>query len=187
MELNGKWHQFTNRPQQITDFFQKAYQDLDSPRLIIFAPVRCEKYMQTEKGSLELAQRIQEEYKSLLDLFSSDSLRSKIIAVITPVQTVGSGVFSRIEIKDEKPQFKFRKTGHNARYNPQDSEQPLRYLLRFLLKMHLENKRNLGFFNFLRDVFGVDKYLVKAIHELSVGCKINKGFVILQGDFRSNN
>jgi hypothetical protein len=182
MELRGRWNELTNRPQQITDLFRTAYQDLSSPRLIILAPVRCEKYMQTERGSLELVQRIKEEYQGLLDLFSANSLLSNVVAIITPVQTVGSVVFSRIEIKDEEPRFKFRKIGHDARYSPKDSEQPLRYLLRFLLKLHLENNRNWGLFNFLRDIFSIDDHLVDAIRELSIGCKSSGGFVVLQGD-----
>lgn len=182
MELRGRWNELINRPQQITDIFRTAYQDLDSPRLVIFAPVRCEKYMQTERSSLELIQRIKEEYRGLFDLFSSGALLPNVVAVITPVQTVGSVVFSRIDTKDGLPHFRFRKIGHDARYNPKDSEQPLRYLLRFLLKLHLTNNRNWGFFNFIRDVFGVDDHLVNAIRDLSIGCKSNGGFIVLQGD-----
>lgn len=182
MELRGKWNELINRPQQITDIFRTAYQDLDSPRLVIFAPIRCEKYMQTERTSLELIQRIKEEYRGLFDLFSSSALLPNVVAVITPVQTVGSVIFSRIETKDEFPHFRFRKIGHDARYNPKDSEQPLRYLLRFLLKLHLTNNRNWGYFNFIRDVFGVDDHLVNAIRDLSKGCKSNGGFIVLQGD-----
>ncbi|NCJ08598.1 hypothetical protein GS597_19205 [Synechococcales cyanobacterium C] len=182
MELRGKWNELINRPQQITDIFRTAYQDIESPRLVIFAPVRCEKYMQTERSSLELVQRIKEEYQGLFDLFGSGTLLPNVVAVITPVQTVGSVVFSRIETKDGMPHFRFRKIGHDARYSPKDSEQPLRYLLRFLLKLHLTNNRNWGFFNFIRDVFGMDDHLVNAIRELSIGCKSTGGFVVLQGD-----
>jgi hypothetical protein len=182
MEKNGKYHDRINRPQQIRNLFEAGYQDLDSPRLVIFAPVRCEKYMQNEKSALELIARIKEEYKGLLDLFGSELLAPYVSAVITPVQTVGSVVFSRIEIREDSPHFMFRKVSHDAKYSPKDSEQPLRYLLRFLLKLHLSNNRNWGFFNFLRDIFGMDDALVNAIRELSQGCKSNGGFAILQGN-----
>ncbi len=182
MERQGQWHELINRPQQITDIFKTAYQDLDSPRLVIFAPVRCEKYMKNDKTSQELTQRIKAGYSELLDTFRSEPLRTNVVAIITPVQTVGSVVFSRIEVKDGVPYFRFRKISHDARYSPSDSEQPLRYLLRFLLKLHLTNNRNWGFLNFIRDVFGMDKHLVNAIRELSIGCKSTGGFVVLQGD-----
>jgi hypothetical protein len=34
MEANGRWHDAINRPQQMTDLFKTAYQELDSPRLL---------------------------------------------------------------------------------------------------------------------------------------------------------
>ncbi len=186
MEAKGRWNEMINRPQQIIDLFCSTYQDLGSPRLIIFAPVKCEKYMQSEQSSLELTQRIREEYKRLFELFNSGALRSNIVSVITPVQTVGSVLFSRIEIKDGVPHFMFRKIGHDAKYCPKDSEQPLRYLLRFLLKLHLTNNRNwewLSFdLNFLRDIFNLDDAFINAIKELSKGCKSDGGFTVLQGN-----
>jgi len=186
MEAKGRWHEKINRPQQIIDKFATAYQGLQSPRLVILAPVKCEKYLQSEQLSLELTSRIKEEYKRLFELFSSDSLKSKVAVVITPVQTVGSVIFSRVDEKDGEPHFIFRKTGHDAKYSPKDSEQPLRYLLRFVLKLHLTNNRNwewLGFdLNFLRDAFGYgDEVFINAIRKLAKGCKSGNGFSVLQG------
>lgn len=181
MEKKGCWNEFSNKPGSIANLFKVAYADLDSPRLVIFSPVRCEKYMQDHRSELELLSRIQEEYKGLLDLFASESLKDKVAAVVTPVQTVGSVIFSRLEVKDDKPCFHFRKVGGDARYTPKDSEQPLRYLLRFLLKLHLTN-RSWGFFDFLRDWFGRDNHLVEAVQKLSVDCKSGGAFSILQGE-----
>jgi GTPase SAR1 family protein len=182
MELDGKWNDQINRPQQIVDMFKAAYQDIDSPRLVIFAPVRCEKYMQTEKSSLELIKRIKEKYRILFELFGSGKLLKNVVAVITPVQTVGNVVFSQIETKDGVPYFRFRKNGHDARYEPKDSEQPLLYLLRFSLKLHLTNNRNWGYFNFIRDVLHWDDHLTNAITDLSKKCKLNGGFIVIQGN-----
>lgn len=50
--------------------------------------------------------------------------------VVTPVKTVGSVVFSRIEFNQGRQIFRFIKISHSAEYTPQNSEQPLRYLLR---------------------------------------------------------
>jgi GTPase SAR1 family protein len=181
MEQNGEYHERVNRPQQIKDIFKKAYTDLDSPRLIIFAPVKCEKYLEDEKTAKELSRRVIEEYKGLIDYFKSESLSSLTALVITPVQTVGNVVFSRIELNNEnEPKFYFRKTKYNAKYSPKDSEQPLCYLLRFLLKLHLD-QRKWGFFNFIRDWMNSDVHLKKAIEDFSKKCKRTEGFEILQG------
>ncbi|KYC36116.1 hypothetical protein WA1_40980 [Scytonema hofmannii PCC 7110] len=181
MEQKGKWHEQINRVQQMTDLFKTAYQELESPRLVIFAPVKCEKYLKDEKTAQELLIRIKEGYAKLIDLFNSAVLLPKVAVVVTPVQTVGSVVFSRVEIDSNIPHFLFRKTSHDAAYSPTDSEQPLRYLLRFLLKLHLDT-RHWGVFNFLRDLLGRDYYLKEAIRQFASECKASHGFAILQGE-----
>jgi hypothetical protein len=182
MEKNGKFHDKINRPDQIKNIFKQAYQELQSPRLVIFAPVKCEKYLKTEESAQELLNNVKKGYQQLISLFDTESLSPQIASVITPVQTVGSVVFSRIEIgNDNTPHFYFRKVRHDAKYCPKDSEQPLRYLLRFLLKLHLED-RNWGMFNFLRNWFNADEFLKKAVDEFAKGCKNTGSFAILKGD-----
>lgn len=180
MEKQGKWHEDLNGSGSITNLFKVAYADLDSPRLVILAPIRCEKYMENNRSELDLLSRIQEKYRGLLNLFASEELKSKVTVVVTPVQTVGNVTFSRIDMQDGEPYFYFRKKG-NAQYAPKDSEQPLRYLLRFLLKLHLNN-RSWGFFDFVRDWFRRDNHLVEAVQKLSAGCKRGGAFAILQGE-----
>lgn len=181
MEEKGRYHDSLNRPLQIKDIFKRAYKNLDSPRLVIFAPVKCEKYLKDEKTAKELARRVSEGYEGLLDYFKSEKLSDRIARVITPVQTVGGLVFSRIEPdEDNEPDFYFRKIRHDAVYAPKDSEQPLRYLLSFLLKLHLQ-QRNTGIFSFIRDWIGADTHLKKAVKDFSSSCKETEGFTILSG------
>ena len=181
MEEKGKYHERINRPQQIKDLFKKAYIGLESPRLIILAPVKCEKYLQDDKAAEELTKRVKEGYQVLLDYLDSSELKSQIAIVVTPVQTVGGLVFSRIEVDENNiPDFYFRKIRHDAKYEPKDSEQPLRYLLSFLLKLHLQHK-NTGFFSFIREWIGSDDHLKRAIKEFSRGCKTSGGFTVLEG------
>ncbi|PAX60524.1 hypothetical protein [Brunnivagina elsteri] len=184
MEQKGKWHDMINRPTQITNLFRNAYQELDSPKLVIFAPVKCEKYLQNEASAKELLLRLKDGYANLIDLLNSESLQSKIATVVTPIQTVGSVVFSRIDMNgNNTPHFRFHKTSHDAEYSPKDSEQPLRYLLRFILKLHFEKESNsFGIFSFLRSVFGLDSHLKEAATEFVSGCKNTNGFAVLQGE-----
>lgn len=181
MEEKGKYHDRLNRPQQIKDAFKKAYRNIDSPKLIIFAPVKCEKYLQSEDTAKELSRRVKEGYAELLEYLQSENLKSWIASVITPIQTVGGLVFSRIE-PDEAgtPDFYFRKINYRAEYSPVDSEQLLRYLLSFLLKLHL-HQRNTGFFSFIRDWIGSDDHLKEAVKKFSRGCKNTDGFTVLAG------
>lgn len=187
MEEDGRWHEQVNRPLQMTDLFKAAYQDLDSPRLVILAPVKCETYMREPNSrSMELMQSIKAKYANLLTYFNSEPLFKNVAVVITPVQTVGSVMFSRIEERvDEQgktqPQFYFRKTRFKDPYQPRDSEQPLLYLLRFLLKLDLEKKR-FTVSKFLRKWLSLDQPFTDAVQQLKVGCKTTAGFAVLQGE-----
>ncbi len=182
MEKKGQWHDLMNRPKQILDFFKRTYADLKEPRLVILVPIRCEKYLQNEQDAKKLLERIKDKYSDLLRFFSSENLITKVACVVTPVQTVGTVVFSNIKEIDGTPHFYFRKINHEAEYSPQDSEQPLRYLLCFLLKLHIDSRW--GLFNRVRYWLGWDQYLKEAARKSAEKCKYTNGFAILQGQDR---
>ena len=177
----GPWHERMNRPTQITDHFKRAYQNLETPRLVIFTPTKCETYMRSESGQAQLAASIRLGYARLFDLFSSEELRERVAVVIAPVQTVGAVVFSRIEERGGQPHFCFRKLSKDATYSPVDSEQPLRYLLRFLLRVHRDGRR-WRYFDLLRDWFRLDRHLENAVRDFAGGCKVGGGFEVVQGE-----
>ncbi len=138
MEREGRHHDRFNQPSELSDLFKKVYKDLDSPRLVILAPVKCEKYMQ---NAPELFRRVKQGYQKILNQFASDKLLPKVAVAIAPVQTVGSVVFSRVEEdEDKQPIFYYRKPQPKDPYRPQSTEVPLRYLLRFLVKLHLDKR-----------------------------------------------
>ncbi|CAD5912379.1 TRAFAC clade GTPase domain-containing protein [Planktothrix agardhii] len=159
MEKGGKYHEEFNQPTQLNDLFKTLYKDLDSPRLVILVPVKCEKYMQNPP---DLFRKVREEYQKMLNQFASEKLLPKVAVVITPVQTVGSVVFSRVEEIDNQPIFYYRKGQPSDPYQPKNTEVPLRYLLRFLLKLHLD-KRRASIFTRILDSFGRNAELRNAV------------------------
>ena len=197
----GRWHEEINKPLTITTLLKKAYRGLEQPKLVILAPVRCEKYIMEgnsaallnrvqegydpllrffrtmEGNSAALLNLVQQGYDPLLRFFSSEALGQNVAVVVTPVQTVGSVIFSRVEVRDGQPLFWFRQTT-NPQYNPIDSEQPLRYILRFVLKKYTERE---GFWAWLGRLFGQDKPFEQAVAEMAKGCKNSDGFAVLQG------
>ncbi|GBF81486.1 hypothetical protein [Aphanothece sacrum] len=183
MEAGGKWNDLMNRPKQICNFFQRSYGNLQEPKLVIFVPIRCEKYLQNDEDAKKLLRCIKSEYEQLFNFFKSEKLLTKIACVITPVQTVGTVFFSSIkpETIDGKvqPHFYFRKMSHDAGYTPKDSDQPLRYLLSFLLQLH--HGKKWGKFNFIRQLFNLDKYLLESARKSAIKCKTSGGFDIVQG------
>jgi hypothetical protein len=143
MERDGQYHELVNLPTTITALIKKAYQGLDSPRLVILAPVKCESYIKDEESIKKLSEDIDKVYKQIIQFFKGENLNSHITVVYTPIQTVGNVIFSRIEEKDGEPRFYFRRTRVNAPYAPKDAEQTLKYLLKFILKLHIERGNRL--------------------------------------------
>ncbi len=165
MEREGKYHDRFNQPSELNDLFKKVYKDLDSPRLVILAPVKCEKYMQ---NAPELFRRVKEGYQTLLTQLASDKLLPKVAVAIAPVQTVGSVVFSYIEEHENKePTFYYSKPQPDDPYEPQNTEVPLRYLLRFLVKLHLDKRAKNPLYRVL-DSFNSNASLRNAVSRFAV-------------------
>jgi Double-GTPase 2 len=138
----GFCHKEKNDPARITKLFKDAYTEIRTPRLIIFAPVKCETYMRTPQDAQSLLDHVRIGYQELLDFLKCDGLYDKVAVVVTPVQTIGNVTFAYHEkvldsIKLTK--FEFHKTPIDADYDPKDGDKPLRYILRFLF--NVRNKK----------------------------------------------
>jgi|GEM_PF-348343 hypothetical protein len=140
----GTWHEEKNSSQRITQLLKDAYSNVTSPRLVILAPVKCETYTKTDRDAESLLYHVKMGYSTLLDFFKSDSLIGKVAVVITPVQTIGNVVFSYAKTdNDGYTKFYYNKTPINAPYEPKDGDQPLRYILLFLINVFLEKKKEI--------------------------------------------
>jgi hypothetical protein len=147
---------FLNERMNATNYFSallhSVYSASRTPRLVLLAPIKCEKWVQSLDGTRDLLDRIKTgPYKDLLDNLAGmtttapDGVHPKpyVAVAITPIQTVGSVVFSHFG-KDEfgRPVHVWRKTSPDAPFAPVDCDQPLRYLMGFLIKQHLEHRRS---------------------------------------------
>lgn len=188
MEAKGQYNDLINKPLQIKNILAKAFQELKEPRLVILVPIKCETYLQNAKSTRELLRRVKDEYANLLGFLSSELLLPWVVTVVTPVQTVGTVVFSHIDVIKEGgkkvPIFKFHKNHIHAKYSPKDCEQPFRYILRFLLKQEINRLNSQwGPFGFIRSWFNLDQEIKEAAQNVVKGCKTDPqdGFAILQG------
>jgi hypothetical protein len=98
--------------------------------------------------------------------------------VVAPVLTLGEIRFEGSPRDRYLPVF--RKTQPNAQYSPVDTEQPLRYVLRFAMRLYKENRQS-GLFGFFRRVFDVDKSLLTAAEDFADGCRADPPFEVIQG------
>lgn len=137
----GPWHEEKNDPTRITKLLKEAYAGLTRPRLVILAPLRCETYMKTDKDANNLLEHVKIGYRELLDFFKQDEQYHKLAVVIAPVQTIGHITFSHAESIEGFTRFFYNKVPLDAPYAPKDGDQPLRYVLRFLLNVFNEGRK----------------------------------------------
>jgi Double-GTPase 2 len=138
----GLWHEEKNDPARITKLLKEAYAGLNRPRLVILAPLRCEAYMKTDKDANELLEHVKMGYRELLDFFRQDEQYRNLAIVVAPVQTIGHIAFSHAESTIEGfTRFFYNKVPLDAPYAPKDGDQPLRYVLRFLLSVFNEGSK----------------------------------------------
>lgn len=174
-ECGRIWHETVNCPQVITDLFKNVYTD-NKKRLVILAPVKCEKYMNDGNDPQKLISRIEEEYQNLLNHLAAPNVRKNVTVVITPVQTVGTARFSHVSLNNNTPLYNFSLT--EMAYKPQDCEQPLLWLLSFLLQQNLLNHPMPTFRKWMRG----DSGIIGGINDLQSKLKIEpeNGFKIIQ-------
>jgi hypothetical protein len=179
MERQGLWHRERNKPDFVHNLIQLAFEDLPSPRLVILAPIRCERYLQGGSMQEKLSGRVVQGYDKLLGHVGFGRLNELVTVVVAPIQTLGGIHFHGSAKEAYLPVF--RKVQPDSQYAPLDTEQPLRYLIRFALRLH-NDRRQAGYFQMMRQLFRGDTELLAASAEFARGCKENvDGFSVLQG------
>ena len=182
IEENGKYNSVINSQMVIADSVYRMLQE-DTQRLIILVPLKCERYLSEDGGAAKLTNRIEEEYSTLLNWLKRNEVSERVACVITPVQTIGSVVFSRVtEDKSGQPIFTFRTKIYGAKYSPVDTEQPLRYALKFVVAKYRSTSYRGLIRGLLQNIMGADKALATAVQDFSAGCKEDKGFKVIQRD-----
>ncbi len=184
MEEEGKYHQEKNDPQSVTKMIATAYEDLpkDEKRLVLFIPVKCETYVKTEPNQKRLGEEVKKGYAELINKV----LRPKgnVAVVITPVQTVGCVVCGGAKIDLDTGEWKgwnLNKIKVEAEMETLWEDQPLRYLLRFLIHQFMK-KREGGIFGKINTLLGANSDLHDALKRFAKGRITTPPFEIIQGD-----
>lgn len=156
IESNGKYHEGKNRPRLVTEFLSK-YLTGDSEKLVMFVPLKCEKYFLDNRVE-EITAKIETEYAELISNLrhrrNEVSGKKNVCCVIAPIQTLGgiafdsfsvddNGATAEIFTRDNLPlpdRINFKYISSDASYSPQFCEQPLYFLLAFISKQYEKAK-----------------------------------------------
>jgi len=183
LEEEGRYNEDVNRPHRLYEILRTikgSFEDRD--RLVLFIPLKSEKYLNgNEYFTNHIRDRVESEYRDIIEFLSIDSIKSRVSIVMTAIQTIGDIKFSMIE-KDEgkEPVFIYKKRDHLAKYSPKDTEQPLKYILSFAIATTLKQRGDLH--KRVSKMFDLDREFLEAVESFSNDYKRDHNFVVMQGE-----
>ena len=127
MEYDGKFSA-SAKIDEIQTRLRQAIQNSDNDRLILIVPMKCEKYMK-EFG--KLLGRIKDAFSETIELAGINNKR--VALAVIPISTIGNAKFSRFDFEGEKIAREFFSKQANSKFNPENTDQPLRFAMSFFL------------------------------------------------------
>jgi hypothetical protein len=145
MELEEHLHERVNLPTTISHLLGTALNEKnDMDRIVIFVPMRCEKWVRDPRKWGDVEERFREHFQK--PIRTLEGHKGRVATVFCPIQTLGSVEFSRYPkeaIQDGIAAWPdFVKSGE--RYAPVDCEQPLRFALQLMFSVLKKDARNEG-------------------------------------------
>lgn len=175
MEKNGLYHGLYNDPSGVHTLIANAMVVSDGPKLVIFVPVKCEKYMAPGNSTKKLIEAIKMGYMSTIKLKDNDCLSGRLAMAVLPVQTAGNVHFGRFDMNDLNPDgvpaAVYYKPKPDSSMNYMDCDQPMRYLVSYLMKLQ-EDSKSIGYIHLILDRLFADKKMKDVVRSIRNGMKI---------------
>lgn len=130
----GAGHKFFNRPDEITRLMKTAFTTSRQHRLVLFVPMKCEKYYYAKKMD-KVREAVHRGYADLIAYLKSAQINQMCTIAITPILTIGGAQFFRFG-GDVRNIGQYRYLGGEQRkYDPRYCEQPLLMVLRYVISV----------------------------------------------------
>ncbi len=124
-----------NEPQHIYELLQPVLQQDQPAYLILFVITKCEAWLKNEVSQEQLEQAFTTQYQMIINLIET---QTNSVAVLIPVKTLGCVEFTHVDYRNPNEMIFVRKP--NLPFQPQHTDQPLRYALAFALLQHNRNR-----------------------------------------------
>ena len=191
MEENGMYHDACNFGGHVNRLIQQSSGEKMCPKLVLFVPLKCEKYYHEGRMD-EVNKAVKDKYKMAIASMSKGEKAENYMVAITPIITLGGVVFDDfgrdsegyVEIITDnamsfsKPEAAFYKLYDKApKFAPKFCEQPLLYILKFILDITDFEPPKKASRSFIKEVFKPTKGM-KSIYNkiMGKGDKIEIGF-----------
>lgn len=166
MEEEGRYNAEKNKVEIVTHYLKDNVSAIKN-KLVLFVPLKCERYLHDGKLSL-VSERVKDTYKDLTDFFAQNNIAS----FVTPIITLGGIEFDSFKdsnIAGEVSKVSvFRPWEAKPVYKPLFCPQPLYYLLTYVANYYeWQQKQEKGTWNsFLNSIFSFIKNDSKFFEEM---------------------
>ena len=195
MEHNGEFNAIKNKPEQITNLFKRGIHAMDSEKLVLLIPLKCEKYFHEDRMN-EVLNKVEETYKELIEMLSKTG---KICCAVTPIQTLGDVEFDDFSYDsngnvaiapDGCPAGVKYKYVNDGKYTPGFCSQPLYSLLLFVAAQYKrKSRKEKNLFERIKamlwNVFNSDDSLIEEILKMKrnrLSTNLALGYKVLCGE-----
>ncbi len=153
MEFNGRYKDYAGIDE--IEHVIKMSINNERDKLILFVPIKCERYTRSPKDRDNMLAKIKEVFSGTLKMSENPIYRDSLAIAILPIHTVGNAQFSRFEMENGTIVREVYLKNRSIKFTPKDADQPLRYAMSFLLEEF--KKSSSGFWgSFLDFVFSRD-------------------------------
>lgn len=175
MEQNATFNAVKNKPKEITQLFEKAIEEISSEKLVLFIPLKCEKYFHEQRME-EVLVKVEDTYSELIATLEKTR---KVCCCVTPILTLGdveydSFTYDGNNVKlapDGCPAEVKYKYVNDEKYSPLFCSQPLYSLLLFIAAQYKRESSRMGLIETLRNilwrVFNSDEKLFEEILKMN--------------------
>lgn len=181
----GEFHSEFNRVPEITRFFKNAFQNSKQERMVLFVPLKCEKYYYRNKMNF-VRETLKKGYSDLLAFFNNDEIKELCTVGIVPIITIGGAEFFKFNDNGYAGIYSYVEDLSLRKYNPKYCEQPLFFTLNYLIKIAERNKKQeWKISRWFKETFGnaaklADLIDCKETLEKLIETNSEKGFEIIQ-------
>ncbi|MBR3802338.1 MAG: hypothetical protein IKK37_02695 [Clostridia bacterium] len=202
----GKYHEEANRPAEITNFFKNTLSADDLlNRMILFVPIKCERYYHLDRDPhlkafnrhymSEVTQAVINGYKDLIYyLRSATGLVNRCTIAVTPILSAGGIDFISFRKNEEGKMVSYYQAPegllpHERGYSPKFCEQPMLYMLAYLLVLAITNQNGQGnqsgFFAYAKNITqGMNiQQMQAALHTIRTKMKRNNGIAVQEDGY----
>ncbi len=135
MEEKGMYHEVYNRAAVVSDEIKKMLQGNKEPRMVLFVPVKCERYRSTQEHPSRrmkaLLQEVEKGYKDLISFLTERENKQIYTVAAAPCFTVGGAEFLRfIPAMDEDGELELDEAGNPLEaivYDPHEGMNVMTY------------------------------------------------------------